>query len=162
MAQEGNAVIHDGIPTNEERRNYFVNFQTDNILSLISHYHEAWSNKLNGVLNEECLELARLYRAQLEYSGNSVRIDLDSKPHLKRVKLPHYLRYPQTMSQKYTSSLKGKLWDSCLVPRVLRIEDSLWYKRNFGSIDKKLPRKALIRKPKKHRRTARTVEIEHF
>merc|ERR1719233_2608622 len=149
IAQEGKTVIHDGIPTNEERRNYFVNFQADNIVSLISHYHESWPNKLNGVLNEECLELARLYLAQLEDSKRSVRVDLDSKPHLKRIKYPHYLRYPQTMSQKYTSSLKGKLWDSCFVPRVLRDEDSLWYKRNFGSIDKKLPRKALRRKPRK-------------
>lgn len=149
VPQQGTVMMHEGIPTNEERLNYFVNYQTDNMVSIISHYHESWSNKFKGVLNDECLELARLHLMGLDYPRTTFRVELDDKSLLKRIKFPHYLRYPQTMSQKYTNSLKGKLWDSCLIPQALKNDNFLWYKRNFGSMDKQLPRKELRRKPRK-------------
>ena len=102
-------VKHEGLPTNEECVDFFVNYQTDDMVSIISQYHEAWSNKKNGILNKQCLELAKLHSVAIDYAKNNNKVEIDDKPHLKRIKFPHYLGYPQTMSQKYPQSLKGKL-----------------------------------------------------
>jgi len=139
-------VKHEGLPTNEECVDFFVNYQTDDMVSIISQYHEAWSNKKNGILNKQCLELAKLHSVAIDYAKNNNKVEIDDKPHLKRIKFPHYLGYPQTMSQKYPLSLKGKLWDSCFIPQVLK-DDYMWYKRNFGSMEKQLPRRELKKRP---------------
>jgi len=84
-------------------------------------------------MNEQCIELAKLHSIAIDYAKNNNRVDLDdSYSHLKKIKFPSYLGYPPVMSQHYKDSLKGKLSDALIPPKILKLECGFrWYSNNF-------------------------------
>jgi len=138
-------LIYDEIPpkkrsafiTNEDCVNFFINFQNDDMVSTISQYHEAWSNRPGGIINKECIELAKLHSIAIDYAKNNNKVDLDeSHSHLKKIKFPSYLGYPSAMSQHYKDSLKGKLSDALTPPKILRLECGYrWFSNNFEFVN---------------------------
>jgi len=120
------------VPTNMDCVNFFVNFQEEDKVAIISQYHEAWSNLEGGILNSQCLKLARLHSIAIDFAKNGSKVDLD-KDHksLTQVKFPDYMGYPNNMSTEYKDSYKAKLSAAVDIPEELK-RNRAWSDMNFG------------------------------
>jgi len=120
------------IPTNMDCVNFFVDYPNADKVAVISNYHEAWSNMKGGILNEQCLKLAKLHSIAIDFAKNGRKVDLN-KDHtsLTQIKFPSYMPYPPDMSAHYKDSLKGKLYDSINIPEILKKNNYVWWRKNF-------------------------------
>jgi len=121
--------------------------QVTHRLSILSDYYEAWTNKNDGIVNEQCLELARLCSLATDFATDNQILNLHLEHNaLTKIKFPDYLGYPSSLSTVYKDSIKTKLSGEIQIPDILKkkrsgvYKNGIWIERNGLGNPKKVRR----------------------